>query len=110
MPHLEALHLLRWVAGTLPNAEVAVGVTGLTLQFSTFVWITAASFASATSFTVANKVGGWGLVGCQCCPACRQGAGNLRGCRKRPPLLTLPPCISLSLRHMPARSLGRGTL
>lgn len=43
-------------SGTLDNAELAVGVTGITLQFSTFVWLVAASFASATSFTVGNKV------------------------------------------------------
>lgn len=36
---------------------MAVGVTGLALQFSTFVWLAAASIGSATSTRVANKLG-----------------------------------------------------
>ncbi len=40
----------------LDNADVAVGVTGLALQFSTLVWLAAASIGSATSTRVANKV------------------------------------------------------
>ncbi|KAF5841993.1 MATE efflux family protein [Dunaliella salina] len=52
-----ACEVLIFFAGTLDNAELAVGVTGITLQFSTFVWLVAASFASATSFTVGNKLG-----------------------------------------------------
>lgn len=53
-----ATEVLIFLSGLLPNADVAVGVTGLALQFSTTVWLAAASIGSATSTRVANKVGG----------------------------------------------------
>ena len=43
--------------GRLPNADVAVGVTGLCLQFSTLVWLAAGALGSATCTRVSNKVG-----------------------------------------------------
>jgi hypothetical protein len=51
-----AVEVLIFLSGMLKNADVAVGVTGLSLQFSTFVWLAAASIGSATSTRVANKV------------------------------------------------------
>ncbi len=50
------VQVLIFLSGMLDNAEVAVGVTGLALQFSTLVWLAAASIGSATSTRVANKV------------------------------------------------------
>jgi Na+-driven multidrug efflux pump len=67
-----AVEVLIFLSGMLKNADVAVGVTGLSLQFSTFVWLAAASIGSATSTRVANKVrGAWVWEGVQ-----EQGLGE----------------------------------
>ncbi|KAL6750422.1 MATE efflux family protein [Haematococcus lacustris] len=54
-----AVEVLIFLSGAclLDNAEVAVGVTGLALQFSTLVWLAAASLGSATSTRVAIELG-----------------------------------------------------
>jgi hypothetical protein len=49
--------VLIFLSGRLPSPEAAVGVTGLLLQVSTLVWLTAASISSATSSRIANALG-----------------------------------------------------
>lgn len=52
-----AVEVLIFLSGKLDNADVAVGVTGLCLQFSTLVWLSAASISSATATRIANALG-----------------------------------------------------
>ncbi|KAG2451395.1 hypothetical protein HYH02_003996 [Chlamydomonas schloesseri] len=52
-----AVEVLIFLSGQLDNADVAVGVTGLCLQFSTLVWLSAASISSATATRIANALG-----------------------------------------------------
>ncbi|KAG2485830.1 hypothetical protein HYH03_015413 [Edaphochlamys debaryana] len=52
-----AVEVLIFLSGNMENADVAVGVTGLCLQFSTLVWLSAASISSATSTRIANALG-----------------------------------------------------
>ncbi|GLC44103.1 hypothetical protein PLESTB_000929000 [Pleodorina starrii] len=52
-----AVEVLIFLSGTLPQPEVAVGVTGLCLQLSTLVWLSASSVSSATSTRIANALG-----------------------------------------------------
>lgn len=87
--------------GTLDNAVVAQGVTGITMQFSTFVWLTAASLASGTAVTVAAKVGV--CVGLHCCGAlpCRALAHCALPPAPATPTLTHHVCV-------PALQLGAG--
>ena len=72
-----------WPAGYLSNADIAVAVTGLCLQFSTLVWLVAAAIGEATTTRIANalgEVGGplggeglevvWGALPCQCKYVC----------------------------------------
>jgi len=52
-----ALEVLIFESGMLPNAEVAVGLMGLSMQMSTLVWMAAASIGGATSTRVSIKLG-----------------------------------------------------
>ncbi|KXZ41992.1 hypothetical protein GPECTOR_228g509 [Gonium pectorale] len=60
-----ATEVLIFLSGHLPNPDVAVGVTGLCLQFSTLVWLTAASISSATATRIANALGKGDAAGAQ---------------------------------------------
>ncbi len=62
VPTRRTPQVLIFLSGRLPNAEVAVGVTGLCLQFSTLVWLSASAISSATTTRVANALG---KVGCR---------------------------------------------
>ncbi|MEW5304049.1 MAG: hypothetical protein WDW36_006684 [Sanguina aurantia] len=52
-----AMEVLVLLAGMLENAQVAVGAMGVCLQFSTLVWLAAASVGSSTATLIANALG-----------------------------------------------------
>lgn len=82
-----APQVLIFLSGRLPNAEVAVGVTGLCLQFSTLVWLSASAISSATTTRVANALG---KVGClDQWPGATRVWGAVRSLTTRQELYTL---------------------
>ncbi|GLI58905.1 hypothetical protein VaNZ11_000687 [Volvox africanus] len=60
-----AVEVLIFLSGNLDHPEVAVGVTGLCMQFSTLVWLSAASISSATCTRIAISLGKGDAAGAQ---------------------------------------------